>query len=418
MTSIRESVFCALNRRFFYGWVILAACAAIFFCSGPGQSHTFSIFFGLIGDELGISGTWIASAYGGATLAAAFGLPYMGRLVDRVEIRRMMIVVAVLLGSSCVGFAAVGDALWLAIGFALLRFFGQGCLMLLCATLVAQWFERRRGFAMGLIALGFAASMAVHPPLDQWLTEAVGWRQAGVWLGVITWALLLLMLLFIHDRPEEKGMKPDGAALDSDDSVPSRKGGLTLHQAVRTPTFWIIAAGLMAPSGLVTALFLYQVLIFETQGLSGALAARVFALSGLVMVMSMPVIGRLLDRFRTERIFSGALVLLAIIFVTITRVDYLAGAIVYAVLFGVMNAFNITFCAYIWARYFGRRHLGSIQGAGQVVGVVGAAVGPPPFGIAFDMVRNFTDVLLTLAVVPLAGGVLVLFLREPAGLHD
>jgi hypothetical protein len=34
------------------------------------------------------------------------------------------------------------------------------------------------------------------------------------------------------------------------------------------------------------------------------------------------------------------------------------------------------------------------------------------------MVGNFTDVLLILAVVPLAGAVLVLFLREPAGLHD
>jgi MFS family permease len=421
VNKLRESVFDALNKRFFYGWVILAVCATIFFASGPGQSHTFGIFFGLIGHDLGISGTWMSLAYGGATLAAAFGLPHLGRLVDRVGIRRMMIIVALFLGAACVGFAAVDNAVWLATGFAALRFLGQGSLMLLCATLVAQWFRHRRGFAMGVMALGFAASMAIHPPLSQWLVDTVGWRLSWVWLGVITWGLLLpLILVFIHDRPEAKGLRPDGVVStdDGDAGSAAAEGGLTLGQAFRTPTFWIIAAGLLAPSGLVTGLFLYQVSIFETQGLSHALAARMFALSGIVMALSMPIFGRLLDRVRTEYVFSAALVLLAVILVAVTRVDDLFSAVVYAILFGMINASNIIFFSYIWARYFGRRYLGSIQGAGQMVGVIGAAAGPLPFGIAFDLVGSYTDVLLSLAVLPLAAAVLVLFLREPAALRQ
>ena len=394
------------------------------YCSAV-LTHTFSVFIGLIGVDLGISGTGIATAYGLATLLAAFGLPRFGRLVDRVGIRKMMIVVALLLGAACVGFSVVDNALWLAVGFAALRFLGQGSLMLLCATLVAQWFQHRRGFAMGLMALGFSASMAIHPPLAQALVEAVGWRQSWVWLGVLTWGLLLpLILVFIHDRPEERGLRPDGAAPQSDDGsagatpAAAAEVGLTLHQAVRTSTFWIIAVGLFSPSMLVTSLFFYQVSIFEDQGLSQAVAARMFILSGIVMVLSMPVFGRLLDRFRTEFVFSGSLVLLAIILVTITRVDDLTSAVVYAVLFGMINASSITFFAYMWARYFGRRHLGSIQGAGQMVGVMGAAAGPLPLGIAFDMVGSYTGVLLALAVLPLAGAVLVLFLREPSALRQ
>ena len=87
MNRLREAVFGALSARVFYGWVILAVSAIIFFASGPGQSHTFSVFIGLIGVDLGISGTGIATAYGLATLLAAFGLPRFGRLVDRVGIR-------------------------------------------------------------------------------------------------------------------------------------------------------------------------------------------------------------------------------------------------------------------------------------------------------------------------------------------
>ena len=53
-----------------------------------------------------------------------------------------------------------------------------------------------------------------------------------------------------------------------------------------------------------------------------------------------------------------------------------------------------------------------------MVGVIGAAAGPLPFGIAFDLVGSYTDVLLSLAVLPLAAAVLVLFLREPAALRQ
>ena len=49
--------------------------------------------------------------------------------------------------------------------------------------MVSQWFDRRRGFAMGLMVLGFPISMAVHPPLCQWLIDLVGWRQTRIWLG-------------------------------------------------------------------------------------------------------------------------------------------------------------------------------------------------------------------------------------------
>ena len=73
----------------------------------------------------------------------------------------------------------------------LLRFLGQGSMMLGSANLVAHWFSARRGFAMSLMALGFSASMAVHPQLGRWLIELVGWRGAWVGLGLITWALMM-----------------------------------------------------------------------------------------------------------------------------------------------------------------------------------------------------------------------------------
>ncbi|MEC7656924.1 MAG: MFS transporter, partial [Pseudomonadota bacterium] len=117
-----------LGRRFFYGWVIVGVGMLGIFASGPAQSHTFSVFIGPIALDLGLTQTEMASAYGLATLMAALCLPAMGWFLDRAGAKRMLAVVALLFGSACAAFGLVGGLFWLAIGFAALRFLGQGSL--------------------------------------------------------------------------------------------------------------------------------------------------------------------------------------------------------------------------------------------------------------------------------------------------
>jgi MFS family permease len=416
--TVREAAFAAIARRWFYGWTILAVASLGLFVSGPGQSHTFSVFVGPISRDLGISNASIASAYGLATLAAAFLLPFMGRLVDRRGPRRITLAVVLLLGAACLAFAAALNVVWLAFGFAALRFFGQGSMMLTSANIVSQWFSRRRGFAMSLMALGFAASMAVHPPLGQYLAANIGWRPAWVVLGLLTWALMLPpVLLLVWDKPEDRGLAPDG-----DPPAPAPEGGgqapvsgLSRRQALRTPAFYIVAATWFTMAGLITALHFHQVTILRAQGVAAEVAARVFPVSALTMVLAMPFVGRMFDRFRTRRVVALALLIMAGSLVAVTLVHDVVTSVLYAMLFGLNNAFNMTMFGYLWPRYFGRRHLGSIQGVGQLIGVVGASLGPLPVGVAFDLVGSATVTLRLLAVIPLGCMVSAVFLRTPAG---
>ena len=418
--SLRNALFTKINNHVFYGWVILGFAALGMFASGPGQSHTFSVFIRPISEDLGIGATSIASAYAFATLAAAFGLPHMGRLVDRFGPRRMVLIVSLLLGVACIAFGAAANMIWLALGFAALRFLGQGSLMLNCSNLVAQWFNRRRGFALSLMALGFAGSMAVHPPLGQWLIDLVGWRQAWLWLGVLTWILLLPpILLLVHNKPEDMGVLPDGddraAVQQADQPAPAQtaEAGLTLSEALRTATFWIVAIGLFAMAMLVTALHFFQVSVFEAHGLSPQIAARVFPVSAITMVVLMPLVGRMLDRFRTSYMFAASLLVMSAALIAMSGVRDLPTALLYAVVFGLNNAVSLTLFSFLWPHYFGRRHLGSIQGAGQMIGVVGASLGPLPLGIAFDLLGSYDETLWVMAILPVICAVLALFLREP-----
>ncbi|MFT5447073.1 MAG: MFS family permease [Gammaproteobacteria bacterium] len=386
------------------------------FSSGPGQSHTFSVFVGPIGNDLGLSSAAIATAYGIATLGAAFCLPYMGRLVDRHGSRRMSMVAIGLLGLACMVFGAAAGMLSLALGFAALRFFGQGSIMMTSANLVAQWFNRKRGFAMSLMALGFGISMAVHPPLGQYLIAQFGWRTAWVVLGMLTWLIMLPpLLLLVYDRPEDRGLHPDGDTHSAADTAEGSLHGLTLREARATPAFYILAAGWFAIAMLVTTLHFYLVSVLRAQGVSVEIAARVFPISALTMVLAMPFVGRAFDRVRTRFVFGTGLLITACSLVGITLVQDLHGAIAYAVLFGVNNAFSMTMFGYLMPRYFGRKHLGSLQGTGQMIAVTGASLGPLPVGLAFDYLGDATLTLRLLAVLPFMCFIAAMFLRTPAG---
>ncbi|NJO36549.1 MAG: MFS transporter [Rhizobiales bacterium] len=289
--------------------------------------------------------------------------------------------------------------------------------MLSSANLVGQWFSAKRGFAASLMGLGFSASVALHPPIAQWLIDQVGWREAWLWLGIATWAFYLPIVYFlVQNKPEDIGLLPDGASGDGD-----RPGGrpsdaligLTSREAIRTPAFWIIATALASFSMLVTALFFYQVSIFRSQGLPEQIAARIFPISAVTMICFMPIFGRLLDRLPTQPMFAAAMLLMTASMIALTFVHSLATAIVYAVIFGLNNAAVHGLIGYVWPRFFGRRHLGSIQGTATTIMVAGASIGPLPFGAAYDLTGSYRIALLTLALLPALCAIAVLLMRPP-----
>ena len=191
----------------------------------------------------------------------------------------------------------------------------------------------------------------------------------------------------------------------------------TLSEALRTPAFYIVAAGLFTLSMLVTTLHFFQVSIFSDQGLDTEVATVAFAVSAVTMIAMMPTLGRMLDRFPTERMFAGGLLILATTLVIAAQVSGITSALLYALAFGVANAVSMTYYTFMWPRYFGRSYLGSIQGTGQMIGVVGASVGPLPLGFAKDYLGNYDAMLLGLAVIPLTWAVVAaLFLRQPVKL--
>ena len=416
---MRKNILNYVNTKFFYGWIIVGIANIGIFSSGPGQSHTFSVFVEPISQDLQLSSASIASAYGLATLIAAFLLPYMGKLIDRYGARFSLIIISIILGISCIFFGAASNFLMLTVGFGFLRFFGQGSLMLGCANLVSQWFDSKRGFAMSLMALGFGMSMAVHPPLSQLLIDEYGWKYAWIILGVSTWIIMVPALFILAwNNPENIGLKPDGeknTKLTKDEVQVIE--GLNLKEALKENSFYILAAMWFGMAMLVTILHFYQVTILTNQGISTEYAASLFTISAVAMVVFMPLVGKFFDNFPTKYVLATGLLINSISLISITYSNNDAYSLFYAISFGINNAFSMTMFGYIWPRYFGRKHLGSIQGTGQMIGVIGASLGPLPVGFAIDYLGSSLVTIRCLSVYPIIMAIIIImFLKSPSSL--
>ena len=186
---------------------MLGFSAAAQFMSAPGQSYSVAAFNRPMQESIGISETELSYAYGAATIFSGIALPWIGRLVDQFGARKVLPVVAGLLGIACVVMSQVSSQPMLYVGFALIRCLGQGAMWLIGAWIVGEWFLKKRGFATADFGLGEQPFGDHVPPFESLSNYAeFGWRTAWLVLGAMVAATMILpVALFFRDRPEDLG---------------------------------------------------------------------------------------------------------------------------------------------------------------------------------------------------------------------
>jgi hypothetical protein len=86
---------------------------------------------------------------------------------------------------------------------------------------------------------------------------------------------------------------------------------------------------------------------------------------------------------------------------------------VFSALVGLTSGSFRVIDSVVWAKYYGRAHLGSIKGA-TMLGVIGAtALGPYPLGLSYDALGSYNYALNGLVILPVALGVVAFFINRP-----
>jgi MFS family permease len=396
--------------------VLFVASLAVFL-SGPAQTYGVSVFIDPLIAETGWSRSIVSTAYSTATLLSAVALFLIGRQIDRLGHRVVLIATTIGFGLALLLSSSVAHPLTLVAGFALLRACGSGILTLTARTLIPQWFVRRRGRAFSLLGLAGTLSLAATPPFGEALISWVGWRNAWRIEALIIWLVLLPAIIwFVHDRPEIIGQHPDGEPppeqTDGEQAEPAETAW-TLKQAQRLPAFWFLLGAGIVPSLVVTGLSFNQISIFTDRGLPTTLAATTFTVESAIALPMTFLSGWMSDRYPSRYVLAAGQFFLAAALICLLLVNSVALAVLYAGLRGASMGLWTVAADVTWPEYFGRRYLGSIRGMTFAIGVVGAAIGPLPLGFVYDATGSYEAAIAGLLALPILGMVAILQAKPP-----
>ncbi len=411
------------SPRVYYGWVMLfVAIIAGSFSTGVGVWGA-SVFVRPMTEDL----EWSRTAFFGALtvqmLVAAALSPIVGPMQDtRTGPRRLMLLSAVLLGSSLLALRFV-DNLW---QFYLVFGVSTGIAQItggfaLAMTILPKWFVRMRGRVLGIAAVGPGLGPMLYPISIQALIDQSDWRMAWFVLGIVALVVLVPLSFLVRTRPEDIGLLPDG---DSPDAAPSATGGpgptrsiaaggLTVRESVRALSFWLIVAVFMLVGVGIGGFHANLVPYYQDSGIPESVAALSATAFAIGSVSFRPAWGLLAERVPLRFLIGPQLILTAGTVLLILNVEGRTSMLIASGLHGLTIGAYITLMGVIVADYFGRLHLGAINGVLRPFMTVSGAASPIFIGFLFDLQDSYTMAFLIIAAGWAIAGVLMLLSKPP-----
>ena len=201
-----------MRLPFFYGWIIVAV-TFVTMAIGVNARTSFSLFFPPIIDEFGWERGVTAGAFSFGFLVSGAVSPLIGRMMDRLGPRAVMELGVALMAGGLLLAPLTTQPWHLYLTIGVMVGAGSICLGYSGQSLfLPNWFNRRRGLAMGLAFAGVGIGSVTLLPWVQHMIEQTGWRTACTAMGILVLVVLAPINLLLRKRPEDIGLEPDGDA--------------------------------------------------------------------------------------------------------------------------------------------------------------------------------------------------------------
>jgi sugar phosphate permease len=409
-------------RGWYYGWNVVGLAILSQVAVSAMIIYSYALFLPVWSAELQAPISALQLQMLGMTAVCAFTGPVAGALGDRYPARRLIAagLVAILLICLAVSFAT---SRW-----QLLVLYSLGAPLPLGLTtqivlngLIARWFVRRRGLALGLTAFGLGVSGVIFPPLVAALLPHVGWRLIWrAWALFIAVVALPLILLFVREQPTAReGLDYVGTADGAPPAAPhagrSQAGSATLRQIAARPNFWLLV-GTYLPMLMLSGAIMQNIAPFATsRGFSAQVAGTLLAVMAGAHLVATLVLGVLSDRFGNRGPFAGLAVVAALGAVFATFGQSLPMIVLGVAMVGLVGGL-FTLLSAALALEFGAASVGRAFGLALAFSPLASAATVAVARLK-ETTGSYTPALLTLAALTLAGGLLALLIREKRGGH-
>ena len=404
---------------FYYGWVVIAV-AFVTMAIGVNARTSFSLLFPAIVDEFGWDRGTTAAIFSIGFMVSTGMTPLLGQLMDRYG-PRLTIPLGAVFVSAGMYTATLSSEIWhfylslgvMVVGTSIfISYIGH-------TMFLPNWFERKRGLAVGIAFAGVGAgSMALFPWMQATI-DSEGWRTACIVIAAVSlFVLVPLGFIFQRRHPSDLGLLPDGdvpgMGRENSSSADHKSRAIVDHKwvetnwtlglAMRTRQFWFLTIAFVGGLYIWYAVQVHQTRYLIDIGISKEIAALALGLVSLGGVVGQVWIGQFSDRMGREWAWTLAcvgflLTYLALYALRIWPEPWLMYAMVVvqgALGYGLASVFGS-----VPADLFAGPRYASIFGVIAAAAGAGAAIGPWLTGFMFDHWQNYDGAFAVAIVVSL-----------------
>ena len=376
------------------------------------SAPTFLIYsFGVFIEPLSAG---LQTGRGAVSLALSIGLlgnlvagPVIGILSDRYGSRRMILIGVVALALVLAGFSLIQTVLHLYIASVLLVFLGAGTGPITYTRIIAAWFDKRRGLALGIALIGIGVGGALAPIVSQALIGEYGWRTAYKYLGLIVFVISFPPLfLLLRDRPP-KTLDQESTDQAAVQETSAEDEGFSVREALRTKEFWLLATGFLVVAMGNSGGLVHLPPLLTDAGLTPERAALYAGLMGVGVTIGRAAGGYLLDIFHAPYVAIGFLIGPFIAYAYFQSGIDPSWAFVPVLLFGIGIGAEFDVIPFLITRYFGLKNFGVIYGINISTFSIGTGLGPAIMGFGYDHYGNYDNSIMVAMAALIVGSLLI-----------
>lgn len=333
-------------------------------------------------------------------------LPLIGRVTDRLGVRRVALTGTLLLAPCFVGYSLMTGSFTLYIVlFTLVLIIGSMTGTLVYTRVIAENFQRAQGLALTIVTSTPALLAIPLPPLLNMLIEDIGWRASYLVLGTFCFVSGIVAILLIPpSKPRETEQAEEPKPFE-----PGKRGDYSI--ILRHPLFWIILIAMFLCQ-LQTQLHSSQMnLMLIDQGLTMQGAANIASIYASGTLIGRIACGLALDRFATPIVTFVSMILPAFGFFLLgTSLDGY-GVIAFAMFFvGLSVGAEADLVSFLIARYFKLRIYNTTLGLLMTASFLSSATGAFGVSATLKLYDSFSPFLFVIAGAIVIGSSLFLFM--------
>ncbi len=398
-------------KNIFFGWFIVAAALIFSLYNSAMFVFGFTAFMTPIAATFGWSYAQVALASSIAGMETGALNPLVGMAADRWPARRLMLVGVCIYA---LGVISISQSTNLAMFYLSFLVLGLGTTItnvIVPPTVIARWFKRNIGKAMGILALGLPLGGLFAPLLVKGI-DAYSWQDFLIYLAFGALILGIPMSFLFRSRPEDYGLLADGKAMGEVKGSGAHGFSTGVREVLKMRVFWCMGIALMLQMAAVHSVTIHLMPYLTSLGVERATGAVAVTLLSLVSLAPRMIYGILADIFRNKYILALSLGLTAaglIIFGRITGsslASILPFIIIYSFGFGGATPLRAT----IIREYFGTENFGTIYGMVTFFLLIGSVTGPPIAGWVFDTRGVYDPIWLIYGGITMLGTLLILTL--------